>query len=186
MGFSFNVKLPSNWYNSKWIGFALWATLPQPSHVVVVKNGIRARVIAPGGKVDGGFLSSTTYINGICLLYLNREDWFAAVGNDECSQIRVIFENSNSSYSFFENDNSSYSTVHIMGQCGVSFIYKQCVVCVDELNETNAPCFIEGFGEVSIYKVTGKSPSQPSFPLMANPILSYFLSDYTSRFVTGK
>jgi len=138
-----------------------------------VKDGIRARVIAPGGDSDMrwkqlAFVHSTTYINDICILYLSRHRWFTTVGNDECSQITVEFK----------YNNSSDSTVHIWGECGVNLIYKQGVVCVGELNETNAPCFIESFGEVSIYKLTGKSPSQPSFSLMANPILSYFLSNY--------
>uniref|UniRef100_A0A7N2MG43 ADP-ribosyl cyclase/cyclic ADP-ribose hydrolase n=1 Tax=Quercus lobata TaxID=97700 RepID=A0A7N2MG43_QUELO len=167
-GFSINIKLPSNWYNSKWIGFALWASLPQLPRVVEVKDGITARLIAPGGmrRNHSAFGHSTTYINGICLLYLSRKVWFRTVGNDECSQITVIFENrndnsssssfdDNSSSSSFENDNSSYSTEHIWGECGVSLIYKQGVVRVDELNETNAPRFIESFGEVSIYKLTG-------------------------------
>ena len=180
-GFSINIKLPSNWYNSKWIGFALWASLSIP-RVVEVKDGIRARVN------HCAFEDSTTYINDICLLYLSREDWFGAVQNDECSQITVMFENKNSIFfencndnsifSSFEHDNSSYSIVQISGGCGFNLIYEQGVVRVDELNETNAPCFIESFGKVSIYKLTGKSPSQPSFSLMVNPILSYFLSNY--------
>ncbi|KAK9995103.1 hypothetical protein SO802_024806 [Lithocarpus litseifolius] len=138
-GFSINIKLPSNWCNSKWIGFALWAPLPQLPWDVEVKYGIRARVIAPGGTSE----HSITHRDGICLLYLSREVWFGTVGNDECSEITVEFE----------KKYSSYSTV-IWGECGVSFIYKQGEVRVDELNETNAPCFIESFGKVSIYKLT--------------------------------
>ena len=170
-GFSINIKLPSNWYNSKWIGFALWASLPQLPHVVEVKDGIRARVINPDVMLwnHHDSVHSTTYIDGICLLYLSREDWLHTFGNAECSQITVMFENNNSTV---------HRTVRIWGECGVSFIYNQGVVHVDELNETKAPCFIESFGKVSIYKLTGKSPSQPSFSLMANPILSYFLSNY--------
>ncbi|XP_023902140.1 disease resistance protein Roq1 [Quercus suber] len=144
-GFSINIKLPSNWYNSKWIGFALWASLPQLPRVVEVKDGFGFCKITFGGMLrnHGSFVHSTTYINGICLLYLSREDWFGTVGNDECSQITVMF------------CNSSFSTVHLWGECGVSFIYNQGVVHVDEVKETNAPCFIESFGEVSIYKLTG-------------------------------
>ena len=136
---SISIELPSNWYNNKWIGFALWASLSY----VNAKYGIRAIVIALGNIPQNDWVSEhfTTTIsakNSICLLYLSRADWFAKVGNGECSQIKVIFETRKSKMG---------------GECGVSLIYKQ---GVDEFNETNAQCLIKSFGEeVRIYKLTG-------------------------------
>nr|XP_023912181.1 disease resistance protein TAO1-like [Quercus suber] len=72
-GFSINIKLPANWYNSKWIGFALWASLPRAVEVKV-KNGIRARVITLGvwerdASSDYGYvqlkLLNRTYMGGM-------------------------------------------------------------------------------------------------------------------------
>ena len=87
-GTSISIKLPSNWYNNKWIGFALWASLSN----VDMEYGIRASVIALGnipqnGRVFEHFTTSIIAKNSICLLYLSRADWFAKVGNGECSQI---------------------------------------------------------------------------------------------------
>ena len=136
---SISIELPSNWYNNKWIGFALWAS----RSYVSVKDDIRASVIALGNipqndRVSEHFTTTISDKNSICLLYLSRADWFAKVGNGECSQIKVIFETRESTMG---------------GECGVSLIYKQ---GVDEFNETNAQCLIESFGEeVCIYKLTG-------------------------------
>ena len=138
-GTSISIELPSNWYNNKWIGFALWASVSY----VNAECGIRASVIALGNipqndRVSEHFTTSICYKNSICLLYLSRADWFAKVGNGECSQIKVIFE----THKFT-----------MEGECGVSLIYKQ---GVDKFNETNAQCLIESFGEeVCIYKLTG-------------------------------
>ena len=160
---SISIELPSNWYNNKWRGFALWASLSN----VYTKHGIRASVIALGNIPQNYWVSEhfTTYIsykNSICLLYLSRADWFAKVGNGECSQIKVRFKTDKS---------------NTVGECGVSLIYKQ---GVDEFNETNAQRLIESFGEeVCIYKLIGNDH-------LNHPILSYFLSDYTSGFVIGK
>ncbi|XP_030935970.1 TMV resistance protein N-like [Quercus lobata] len=139
---SISIELPSNWYNSKWIGFTLWASV---SNLLDFKNGIRfrARVIALGDTPQNHCASElfTILINRgacICLLYLSRDDWFSTVGNDECSQIKVIFE-------------TDKRTLY-MGECGVSLIYKQ---DVNEFNQTNAQCLIKSFGEeVCIYKLT--------------------------------
>ena len=137
---SISIELPSNWYNNKWIGFALWASLSY----VDTKYGIRASVIALGNilqndRVSEHFTTTIRDKNSICLLYLSRADWFAKVGNGECSQIKVRFETIVGSI--------------MVGECGVSLIYKQ---GVDEFNETNAQCLIESFGEeVCIYKLTG-------------------------------
>ena len=71
------------------------------------------------------------------ILYLSRDEWFATVGNGECSQIKVIFKGS-----------KLYDT-----KIGVSLVYEK---DVDEFNQTNAQCLIESFGEeVCIYKLTG-------------------------------
>ena len=139
---SISIELPSNWYNNKWIGFALWASLSD----VLSEYGIRASVIALGNipqndRVSEHFTTSIIDENSICLLYLSRADWFAKVGNVECSQIKVIFK-------YQKNLN-----LRMGGECGVSLIYKQ---GVDEFNETNAQCLIKSFGEeVCIYKLTG-------------------------------
>ena len=90
---SIDIKLPSNWYNSKWIGFALWASVSN----IRWEDDIRARVIAVGDMPQNhwAFELFTTLIllqRDICLLYLSRDEWFATVGNGECSQIKVIFE----------------------------------------------------------------------------------------------
>ena len=138
---SISIELPSNWYNNKWIGFALWASLSYVDTKYGI--GIRASVIALGNipQNDWVFEHFTTSIsdeNSICLLYLSCADWFAKVGNGECSQIEVRFET---------------DKLIMGGECGVSLIYKQ---GVDEFNETNAQCLIKSFGEeVCIYKLTG-------------------------------
>ena len=41
---SISIELPSNWYNSKWIGLALWASTPYLSLIY----GIRDREVAIG------------------------------------------------------------------------------------------------------------------------------------------
>ena len=94
--------------------------------------------IPQNDRVSEHFTTSIRDENTICLLYLSRADWFAKVGNGECSQIKVRFETDK----LIEGE-----------ECGVSLIYKQ---GVDGFNETNAQCLIESFGEeVCIYKLTG-------------------------------
>ncbi|XP_030925609.1 TMV resistance protein N-like [Quercus lobata] len=139
VGNSIIIKLPSNWYNSKWIGFALLASA---LGVIGLDYGIRARVIFLGDMPQNHCASEllTTWICcevNICLLYLSRDDWFATVGNNECSQIKVIFE--------------TEKTTMYVWECGVSLIYEQ---DVDEFNQKNAQCLIESFGEKSICKFT--------------------------------
>ena len=125
---SISIELPSNWYNSKWIGFALWA-----SGVMGCEYDIRARVIALGDMPlnNWAFELFTTLIrleNSICLLYLSYDEWFATVGNGKCSRIKVTFE-------------TDGSTIDIdLFECGVSLLYEQ---DVDEFNQTNAQCLIE-------------------------------------------
>nr|XP_023925986.1 TMV resistance protein N-like [Quercus suber] len=135
-----SIELPSNWYNSKWIGFALWAS---QSNYICLSDVIRARVIALGDMPQNhwAFELFTTLIrfeNGIFLLYLSHDDWSATVGNGKCSQIKVIFETDKKTIDVFD--------------CGVSLIYEQ---DVEEFNLTNAQCLIASFGEVPIYKLIG-------------------------------
>ena len=136
------LELPSDWYNSKWIGFALWASF----RLVDETHNIRAHVIAIGDMYQNlwDFELFTTSIYGeksICLLNLFRDEWFATVGNGKCSQIFVSFDTGGVEY-----------PTYLWG-CGVSLIYEQ---DVDEFNQKNAQSLIESFGEeVSIYKLTG-------------------------------
>ncbi|KAK7861440.1 hypothetical protein CFP56_011281 [Quercus suber] len=139
---SISIELISNWYNSKWIGLALWASAPYISLIY----GIRDREVAIGKIPQNhcAFGLFTTQINvevktefyfNNYLLYLSRNEWFATVGNGECSQIKVIFEGSKLCETEF----------------GVSLVYEK---DVDEFNQTNAQCLIASFGEVPIYKLT--------------------------------
>ncbi|KAL4594337.1 hypothetical protein ACB092_12G012600 [Castanea dentata] len=142
VGNSISIELPSNWYNSKWIGLALSASLPNPWSI----HGLRAREVVVGKMTQNhcAFELFTTQINvevkakyslNNYLLYLSRDEWFATVGNGECSQIKVIFEGS-----------EMYET-----KIGVILVYEK---DVDEFNQTNAQCLIKSFGEVGIYKLT--------------------------------
>ena len=127
------------------LGFALWASVYLSGFEELESCVIRAHVIALGDMPQNhwAFELFTTLIrlkNGICLLYLSRDDWFATVGNDNCSQIKVTFETDESTIGDDVFD------------CGVSLLYEQ---DVEEFNQTNAQCLIESFGKVSIYKLTG-------------------------------
>jgi len=141
---SISIELPSNWYDSKWIGFALRASVYLSSIRILESCVIRAQVIALGDMPQnhGAFELFTTLIrfgNGICLLYLSRDEWFATLGKGKCNQIKVIFE-------------SEQNTIYAK-ECGVSLIYEQ---DVDTFNQTNTQCLIESFGEeVPIYKLIG-------------------------------
>ena len=141
-GWSIFIKLPSNWYNSKWIGFALWAS----SYSIRGTHNIIAHVIALGDMSqnlwDFELFTTLIYVeNNICLLYLFRDEWFATVGNGKCSQIMVSFE----------TEGSECPTC--LGKCGVSLTYEQ---DVDKFNQKYAQSLIESFGEdVSIYKLAG-------------------------------
>ena len=139
---SISIELPSNWYDSKWVGLTLWVSKLAGRSIY----GIRAHVVAIGKMPQNhnAFELFTTRINvevktethNNYLLYLSRDEWFATVGNGECSQIKVIFEG-----------NELYDT-----KIGVSLVYEK---DVDEFNQTNAQCLIESFGKVGIYKLIG-------------------------------
>ena len=128
VGNSISIELPSNWCNCKWMGFAICVS------VSVIKSGrigIRVRVIALGDRPQNNYVSKFLFGMGHCqdiilLLYLSRDNWFATVGNGECSQIKVIFETDDSAFHVWE--------------CGVSLVYEQ---DVDEFSRTNAQCLIE-------------------------------------------
>ena len=140
---SISIELPSNWYNSKWIGLAFWAS----ESTTWARYGIRAREVAVG-KMPQNHCAFEVFTTGInvevltkirfnnYILYLSRDEWFAIVGNGECSQIKVIFEG---------------GKLYEM-KFGASLVYKQ---DVDEFNQTNVQCLIASFGEVPIYKLTG-------------------------------
>uniref|UniRef100_A0A7N2MFS5 ADP-ribosyl cyclase/cyclic ADP-ribose hydrolase n=2 Tax=Quercus lobata TaxID=97700 RepID=A0A7N2MFS5_QUELO len=136
VGNSISIELPSNWYNSKWVGFTLLATL---SGIIWCEYDIKARVIAIGDMPQNHGASElfTTLICCcgvlICLLNLSRDDWFAKVGNGECNQIKVIFE-------------TDKRTLYVR-ECGVSLIYEQ---DVDKFNQTSAQCLIESIRDVII------------------------------------
>ena len=109
------------------MGFTLCALL-----YANVYSGFRARVKAIGDMPHSQYVSEFHF--GRCnedyvwLLYLSRDDWFSTVGNGECSQIEVVFEN---------DDSYSRYDVH---QCGISLVYEQDMERMEELNEANAQC----------------------------------------------
>ena len=138
---SISIELPSNWYNSKCIGLALLGSVS-----LISTYAISVREVAIGKMPQNhcAFELVTTRINvkvdtgtlfNNYLLYLSRDEWFATIGNGECSQIRVIF-NCHKLDAEFE----------------VSLVYEK---DVDEFNQTNVQCLIARFGDVSIYKLTG-------------------------------
>ena len=130
---SISIVLPPNWSNSRWMGFALCACLyasymPTTVEAFGKTTGLRARVIALGDMphshcVSEIFFGMTLGANHICLLYLSRDDWFAAGWKGECSQFEVVFETTNPSL--------------VPQKCGVSLIYEQ---DVEEFNQSIAQC----------------------------------------------
>ena len=96
--YSIFIKLPSNWYNSKWIGFAFWASLD----LIRGTHNMIAHVIALGDMSqnlwDFELFTTLIYVENIYPLYLFRDEWFATVGNGKCSQIMVSFETEGSEY----------------------------------------------------------------------------------------
>ncbi|KAK7861456.1 hypothetical protein CFP56_011277 [Quercus suber] len=162
---SISIELPSNWYNSKWIGLALWASVSTPSGACAFTH--RAVAIGKMSQNHCAFERFTTRINvevktethDNYILYLSRDEWFATVGNGECSQIKVKFTGS-----------KLYDT-----KIGVSLVYEKDVVYKHwgEFNQTNAQCLIESFGEVGIYKLTGSHSIEPT-------VIGWYIS-YTFR-----
>ncbi|KAL0008331.1 hypothetical protein SO802_009833 [Lithocarpus litseifolius] len=120
---STRIALRPNWCNSKWMGFILSA------HIYVIKGrfGLGVRVKALGdiphsqyaSKTFFGITASPRITHYNCLLYLCRDDWFAAVPNvDQCSLIEVVFEN--------------YGSIREVMHCGVGLVYEQ---DVEEFNQ---------------------------------------------------
>ena len=99
------------------MGFALCASfydLYSMSHI----SRIRARVIALG-DIPQSLYSSNIFFRPsefcrrhIWILYLSCDDWFATIGNGQCSQIEVVFETSDPKGKW------------LVRQCGVSLVYK--------------------------------------------------------------
>nr|XP_023906716.1 TMV resistance protein N-like [Quercus suber] len=132
-GDSIRIALCPNWCNSKWMGFILSAHI----NVIEERFGLGVRVKALGDIPHSQYASKTFFritaspqtAHYNCLLYLCRDDWFAAVPNaDQCSLIEVVFEN--------------YGSIREVMHCGVGLVYEQ---DVEEFNQTIAQ--------------TGESPS---------------------------
>ena len=122
--------LSPNWCNSRWIGFTLCALFN-----AYVYSGFRARVKAIGDMPHSQYVSEYhfgTCVDHVWLLYLSRDDWFSTVGNGECSQIEVVFEN--------DSGSSYFSSKNPVGRCGVSLVYEQDMELMEELNQANAQC----------------------------------------------
>ncbi|KAK9993257.1 hypothetical protein SO802_022960 [Lithocarpus litseifolius] len=128
LGNSISIELPSNWCNSKWMGFALCASVSTSKWMEL---SVRACVTAIGCMPQNHYTTErfTSWMlcgNSIWLLYLSRDDWLATIGNGECNQIRVVFE-------------TDGSAIHVR-ECGVNLVYEQ---DVDEFSQTNGLCSIE-------------------------------------------
>ena len=169
VGNSISIELPSNWCNSKWMGFALCASV---SACKGKRFGVGAHVTALGDMTQNHYASElfNTLMHcedSIWLLYLSRDDWFAAVGNGECRKIKVIFE--------------TYDLAFHVHECGVNLVYEQ---DVDEFSQTNAQCLIESFGKgfISEFKQPSSLASKSShfsfgsLFVQASPITLYVLS----------
>ena len=124
LGNSVRIELPPNWCNSSWMGFALCALFDAffPLNEFISASvdktfGLRAHVIALGGDMPHRHYSSDIFFrltSGVChiwLLYLSRDSWFATVGNGECNQIEVTFENCGPRLNVWN--------------CGVNLVYEQ-------------------------------------------------------------
>ena len=123
-----SIKLSPNWCNSMWMGFALCALVNACMTSCMFGLDIRVRVKATGDMHQSHYASKTFFkkhrlTNHIWILYLSRDDWFAAVGNGECSQIEVVFECP-----------SPFASVQ---KCGFSLVYEQ---DKEELNQAIAQC----------------------------------------------
>ena len=128
-GNSISIELPSNWYNSKWTGFALWAS---SLGMIQQEYDIRACVIALGDMPQNHCASElfATLIScevDIGLLYLSCDDWFGTVGNGECNQIVVVFETTSGSGC-------------LVRQCGVSLVYEKDMELMEDFSQANAQC----------------------------------------------
>ena len=129
LGKSVFIKLPPNWYNSRWMGFVLCLQISYSPNSVDEFDvsgetfGFRANVISLGDRSRGHYASEIFFkvsfsVDHIWLLYVSRDDWLATVPNgDQCSQIEVKFETS-----------SPHTEVPM---CGVRLVYEE---DVEEIN----------------------------------------------------
>ena len=111
-----SIKLSPNWCNSRWMGFALCALIEARKDCCFGELDIKVRVRALGDMHHSLYASKTFFAklhltDHIWILYLSRDDCFAIVRNDECSQIEVVF---------FEY-HSSFEKVQ---KCGFSLVYE--------------------------------------------------------------
>ncbi|KAL4599161.1 hypothetical protein ACB092_11G107700 [Castanea dentata] len=120
---SIRIALRPNWCNSKWMGFILSAHI----YVIEERFGLGVRVKALGDIPHSQYASKTffritaspPFAHYNCLMFLCRDDWFAAVPNaDQCSLIEVVFEN--------------YGSIRKVMHCGVGLVYEQ---DVEEFNQ---------------------------------------------------
>ena len=124
-----SIKLCPNWCNSWWMGFAICALIEARKDCCFGELDIKVRVRALGNMHHSQHASKTFFAklhltDHIWILYLSRDDWFAIVGNYECSQIEVVF---------FEY-HSSFEKVQ---KCGFSLAYEQ---DKEESNQAIAQC----------------------------------------------
>ncbi|KAF3951735.1 hypothetical protein CMV_022645 [Castanea mollissima] len=108
-GNSISVVLPTNWCNSRWMGFTLCALFNGYD-----RRGCRARVKAIGDMPHSQYVSKLFFRyfskqHHVWLLYLSRDDWFSTVGNGECNRIEVVFE-------------AYYGPTDKVLQCGVGMV----------------------------------------------------------------
>ena len=64
---SISIELPSNWYNSKWIGLAFWAS----ESTIWARYGIRAREVAVG-KMPQNHSAFEVFTTGINVEVLTK------------------------------------------------------------------------------------------------------------------
>ncbi|KAF3947006.1 hypothetical protein CMV_026799 [Castanea mollissima] len=124
LGNSISIELPPNWCDSRWMRFALCASLDASySHISVEEFdligktfGLKARVIACGDTPHSYYATEISFskklvARHIWLLHLSRDDWFATAPSGEFNQIEVVFE-------------SSRPGLYVR-KCGLSLVYKQ-------------------------------------------------------------
>uniref|UniRef100_A0A7N2MI78 ADP-ribosyl cyclase/cyclic ADP-ribose hydrolase n=1 Tax=Quercus lobata TaxID=97700 RepID=A0A7N2MI78_QUELO len=117
LGNSMSIKLSPNWCNSRCMGFALCALIEARKDCCFGELDIKARDRALGDMHHSQYASKTFFAklhltDHIWILYLSRDDWFAIVGNDVCSQIEVVF---------FEY----HSLFEKVQKCGFGLVYEQ-------------------------------------------------------------
>ncbi|KAF3946849.1 hypothetical protein CMV_026929 [Castanea mollissima] len=146
LGNSISIELPPNWCNSRWMGFALSASLDASySHISVEEFdligktfGLKARVIALGDMPHCYYATEISFstklvARHIWLLYLSRDDWFATAQSGEFNQIVVVFESSRPGL--------------FVRKCGLSLVYKQDVEMFTQTMCSSNRITLEGFDD---------------------------------------